>query len=180
MIQVESSRQLEEMEAAVSRAAQKHGAHVLSAIPFASLLSAEARRTAHDAIVFSVCHTGLYAALLAADVRFAAFLPCRIAAVRLGDSVRLEAMSPKHFSEYLSRPDLDHLVTPLEALLRDIMEEAAHAAAAQPHAARPADAQLGAHEEQMSMRAPIPPRIDRRGTKVEELAGTGKIDAPGG
>lgn len=180
MIQVESSRKLEEMEAAVCRAAQKHGAHVLSAVPFAVLLSGEARRATYDAITFAICHTDLYGALLGGDVRFAAFLPCRIAAVRLGDTVRLEAMSPKHFSEYLNRPDLDHLVTPLEALLRDIMEEAAQAPAAQPHAARPADAQLGAHEEQMSMRAPIPPRIDRRGTKVEELAGTGKIDAPGG
>jgi uncharacterized protein (DUF302 family) len=180
MIEVESARKLEEMETAVCRAAQKHGAHVLSAVPFAVLLSEEARRATHDAITFAICHTDLYAALLAGDIRFAAFLPCRIAAVRSGDGVRLEALSPKHFCEYLNRPDLDHLVTPLEALLRDIMVEAAHAAAAPPPAARPVDAQLGAHEEQMSMRASIPQRIDRHGTKVEELAGTGKIDAPGG
>ena len=180
MIQVESTHKLEEMEAALLRAAQKHGAHVLSVTPFGVLLSQEGRRATHDAISFAICHTELYAALLAGDIRFAAFLPCRIAAVRQGDGVTLEAMSPKHFCEYLHRPDLDRLVTPLETLLREMMEEAAQPVVAAAPAARSVDGLLGAHEGQVSSRAPIPPRIDGHGTKVEDLAGTGKIDAPGG
>jgi hypothetical protein len=30
------------------------------------------------------------------------------------------------------------------------------------------------------MRASIPQRIDSHGTKIEDIAGTGKLDAPGG
>jgi hypothetical protein len=39
---------------------------------------------------------------------------------------------------------------------------------------------IGATEEQMDAHATVPQRIDRIGTKVEDLAGTGEQDAPGG
>lgn len=38
----------------------------------------------------------------------------------------------------------------------------------------------GATEDQVNMRGSIPQRIDRRGTKVEDLAGTGQHDSQGG
>jgi hypothetical protein len=39
---------------------------------------------------------------------------------------------------------------------------------------------IGATEDQMDSRDTIPQRIDRKGTKVEDLAGTGEHDSPGG
>ena len=39
---------------------------------------------------------------------------------------------------------------------------------------------IGATEDQMDARGTIPQRIDRIGTKVEDLAGTGEQDSPGG
>jgi hypothetical protein len=39
---------------------------------------------------------------------------------------------------------------------------------------------IGATEEQMSAGGAIPQRIDKRGTKVEDLAGTGEHDSSGG
>ena len=39
---------------------------------------------------------------------------------------------------------------------------------------------LGATEDQMSLRGMVPQRINREGTKVEDLAGTGEYEAPGG
>jgi len=39
---------------------------------------------------------------------------------------------------------------------------------------------IGATEEHIDARATIPQRIDRIGTKVEDLAGTGEHDSPGG
>jgi len=39
---------------------------------------------------------------------------------------------------------------------------------------------LGATEDQMNMRGTVPPRVDKRGTKVEEMAGTGEQDSRGG
>ncbi len=60
---------------------------------------------------------------------------------------------------------------PLERLLRDTRRRLRHA-----------DPFLheGATESQMSERDQVPQRIDRHGTKVEDLVGTGKHDAPGG
>jgi len=179
MIQVQSTNRLEEMEAALCRAAQRHGAHLVSVTPLAVLLGEEARH-AQEALSFSVCHAELYAALLGADIRFAAWLPWRIAAVRTGEHVALEALPPRHACDYLGRPDLVPLAVRLETLLEGLMHEAAQAASAAPPHGRSPDAGLGAHESQMSARRPIPPRIDDHGTKIEDIAGTGKIDAPGG
>jgi hypothetical protein len=39
---------------------------------------------------------------------------------------------------------------------------------------------IGATEEQIDMRATIPQRIDNKGTKVEDEAGTGEVDSSGG
>jgi len=39
---------------------------------------------------------------------------------------------------------------------------------------------MGATEDQIDMRGTVGQRIDNRGTKVEEEAGTGEIDAAGG
>ena len=39
---------------------------------------------------------------------------------------------------------------------------------------------IGATEDQMDIRDTVPQRIDRRGTKVEDEAGTGEHDSYGG
>lgn len=39
---------------------------------------------------------------------------------------------------------------------------------------------IGATEDQVDMRDTVPQRIDRKGTKVEDEAGTGKHDSAGG
>jgi hypothetical protein len=51
---------------------------------------------------------------------------------------------------------------------------AAHAGAG------PTDASVGATENKTDLRDTVPQRVDRRGTKIEDLAGTGQHDAPGG
>jgi len=134
-----------------------------------------------DASVFCVCAQELYNALLAADVRMSAFLPCRIAAYTEGGGAVFETVSPLDFCRLLNRPDLAPLALPLENLLRAIMEEAGKPLAA---VSRAATAEhrggVGATEEQMNTRGAIPQRIDCHGTKVEELGGTGEHDAQGG
>jgi hypothetical protein len=39
---------------------------------------------------------------------------------------------------------------------------------------------IGATEDQMDIRGAIAQRIDRKGTKIEDLAGTGEHDSNGG
>lgn len=180
MIHVESTHSLQQMETALCRAAQRNGACVIAITPFAPLFSEAAPSALEGATSFTVCHTAIYSALIAADIRFAAFLPCRIAAVSWGEGVSLETISPGHYCALLDRPDLDGVVESLDVLLRAIMEDAARTSLApvRPHPV--VSSKLGAREGQGSMTAPIPQRIDCHGTKIEDLAGTGKVDAPGG
>ncbi len=39
---------------------------------------------------------------------------------------------------------------------------------------------IGATEDQIDIRGAVPQRIDRKGTKIEDLAGTGEHDSAGG
>jgi hypothetical protein len=39
---------------------------------------------------------------------------------------------------------------------------------------------IGATENQMNSQGTVPQRLDSHGTKVEDLAGTGEQDSPGG
>jgi hypothetical protein len=59
------------------------------------------------------------------------------------------------------------------------MEPAAEPETAPKAAARKLSG-IGATEDQMNARATVPQRIDSHGTKVEDLAGTGEQDSPGG
>ena len=163
MLQMHSTHRLEQIELRLRLAAERHGGSMLAA------------GTVGGAQAFTLCFSKLYEPLLATDVRFAAFVPCRVAAWTKGDGVMLETVSPRECCRLLHRPELEPLAAPLEEMLRRVMEEAAHGT----HA----DAGLEerpATEDQVNMRAALPQRLDCHGTKVEELAGTGVHDAQGG
>ncbi len=179
MLVIRVEQPLDRLEAALRGAAQRHNANVLSVVHLGQLLRVKEPSSSNDAIVYTICRPDLSAALLAADIRFAAFIPCRVAAFESGGAVMLEALTPSEMCSILERPDLAGLAAELEATLRGILEEAAKPAETHPHrAAR--SLTLGATEEQVYARGMVPQRIDCHGTKVEELAGTGQHDSSGG
>src|SRR6516164_9189291 len=49
-----------------------------------------------------------------------------------------------------------------------------------PHGGGATDASVGATENKTDMADTVPQRVDRYGTKIEDIAGTGQHDAPGG
>jgi hypothetical protein len=175
MLHAKSVHTLEEIEHALRIAAQRHGGRILA-------VSHMGKAGEGEALAFTVCLTELYAPLLAADSRFAAFLPARIAACREGEGVRLETISPDEYCRLLNRPDLIDTAAPLESALRAILDDAAQFPAASVQATRAGirTSGLGATEEQVNLRASLPQRIDCHGTKVEDLGGTGIHDAQGG
>jgi len=181
MLEVTSEQGLDTIEAALRRAAHRHGVGLLGVQSAGQLLREKGAPVPREALVFSLCHPDLFAALLEADIRTAALLPCRVAAYQEGPQVVLQAMAPSDFGRLLNRPDLVQLTGPMETLLRQILEEAAQGLPAVPHPDVAVHrGGIGATEDQVSVRAALPQRIDCRGTKIEELAGTGKHDAPGG
>lgn len=163
-----SSLQLNEVEPVLRRAARRRRANISAVEPLGA------------ATVYTILQPDLYSQLLAADVRFSAFLPLRISAYEQANGVTLLAASPVEFAQTLDRPDLASLAANLENLVNEFLDESMRPKAM---AARPgghAESALGATEDQMNMRGTVPQRIDRRGSKVEELAGTGEQDSPGG
>ena len=165
MLQIHTTQSLPALEAGLRAAATRHGASVLAVSRFDEFLPA-------GAAAFTMCFADLYAPLLRADIRFAAFLPSRIAVCRKGDGYLLETISPAEYCRMLQRPDLQPVAADLETALRAVMEEAVRRA--------PLEADHPSTEDQVNMRAAVPQRIDCRGSKVEELAGTGAHDAQGG
>jgi len=180
MLQIRSTVALEDIEAALRAAAQRHNAS-LTVVSQLGQPRPEGGKNPREAFVFTLCLSKLYTVLLSADIRFASFLPCRVAAWRDSGGVVLEAMTPSEYCRLLGRADLEPAAAPLETALREILEDASRpmtaSARVRPGAGPSA---WGATEDQVNMRYALPQRIDCRGTKVEDEGGTGSHDAPGG
>jgi len=181
MLHIRSTVKLEDIESVLKTAAHRRNARVTVISHLGQPRRAEAAGGAHEALVFTIYHPKLHAALLTADLGFAGFLPCRIAAVPQGDGVMLQALTPSEFCRILGRADLEPLAAPLDELLRAILEDSAKPMTAAAKA-RPAaeGSRWGATEDQVNMKATIAQRIDYRGTKIEDEAGTGTHDSSGG
>ncbi|MGD0777933.1 MAG: DUF302 domain-containing protein [Candidatus Solibacter sp.] len=175
MLQIHTTQGLDQIEVGLRMAAQRHGGRILAVSHVGQLLQPEMDLKGADAIVFTMCFPSLYSPLLRADIRFAAFLPSRIAACAVGSGIFLETIPPREYCRLLHRPEVEPLAAALEDTLRLVMDEAAHGVHA---SAAPGD--RVSTEDQVNMRATLPQRIDCLGTKVEELAGTGVPDTQGG
>ncbi len=178
MLQARTALPLEAVEGALRRAAQKHQAHLIASTHVGRHLTPGAAPC--DASVFSICQADLYAGLLDGDIRMSVFLPCRVAAYTDAGQVVLATVSPLEFCRILNRPDLSPFAAPLESLLTAILEEAAASPSGPAHHAPGLRGALGATEDQVNQRGMVPQRIDRHGTKVEDMAGTGEHDTQGG
>src|SRR5690349_1623757 len=129
MLQIRTNKRLDQIELGLRRAAEHHGASVLSATHVGQVIPENAVKPGTDAVVFTLCLADQYARLLSEDIRFAAFLPSRVAACSDGAAVMLEAISPREFCRILHRPDCEGLAKDLEDSMRTILEEAAAPAA---------------------------------------------------
>lgn len=174
MLRMRTTLRLDQIEMGLRNSAERHGGSVLAASHISQLLQGQPVLKGADAVTVTLGFPELYAPLLRSDIRFAAFLPSRVALCESADGVSLEAVSPREYCRILHRAEVEPLAVALEDVLRLVMDEAAHR---QP---RGAEAEHSATEDQINMRATVPQRIDRRGTKTEELAGTGVHDAQGG
>jgi uncharacterized protein (DUF302 family) len=179
MLEIHTTQRLDQIEVSLRLAAERHGGGVLAVSHIGQLLKEDKHPEDVDALTFTVCFPDLYASLLHADVRFAAFLPGRIAACAWKDGAFLEAISPKEYCRMLHRPEIEPLAVMLEDRIRVVMEEAAGKRTFVAGAGG-VTVEHRATEDMINMRAALPQRIDCLGTKVEELAGTGEHDSPGG
>ncbi len=159
---------LTEIEAVLRRAGRRRRANISAVEPL------------RNALVFTVWQPELYAQVLAADLRFSALLPLRISAYEQGGGVMLLAASPMEFAQALGRAELSSIAANLENLVNEFLDEATRPAVMTAKSGGHAESALGATEDQMNMQGTVPQRIDRFGSKVEEMAGTGEQDSPGG
>ncbi len=163
-----SPLKLNEVENALRRAVRRRRASI------------SAVEQAGAATVFTILQPELYEMLLSAEIRFAVFLPCRIVAYEAENRVNLVAESPADFAREFHRPDLDGIAAAAETILIEMLDQATRPLTQAAGSGGHAESGLGATEDQMNMRGAVPQRIDSRGSKVEELAGTGEQDSPGG
>jgi len=181
VFEIRSSARLDEIESILKAAAQRHNAHVTVISHLGRAHHTADASGPTEALVFTFYHPKLHTTLLAADIRFAGFLPCRVAAWPDAGGVMLQALMPSEFCRILGRPDLETQAAPLDDVLREIVEGAASPLTVAARARRESvPSRWAATEDQVNMRAALPQRIDYRGTKIEDEAGTGSHDAFGG
>jgi uncharacterized protein (DUF302 family) len=182
MLHIRSTVKMDDIEAVLRAVAHRHNANVTVVSHLGQPHRADdAAGGPREAIVFSFYHPKLYTALLSADIRFAGYLPCRVAAWQEPEGVMLQALAPSEYCRILGRADLEPLAAPLDGVLQGILEDAAHPLTAAARS-RPGveTSRWGATEDQVNMQLTLPQRIDYRGTKIEDEAGTGTHDSSGG
>ena len=112
MLQIHATQRLNQIEIGLRMAAERHGGSVLAVSHVGHLLRPQQGIEGADAVVFTLCFSDLYAALLRSDIRFAAFLPSRIAVCAKGGGVFLETISPREYCRLLHRPEVEPLALP--------------------------------------------------------------------
>ena len=179
-----SDNSLEEMDICLRQAAEQHGCSIFGEYDLSGKLRDKGLPTGWKIRVYELCDPIAYAKLLERNPAMGAVLPLRICVHEIEKGVQLSAVSLAGVARSMEDPDMVPLVQEMEMALREIMS-----AASRPHHSRVAAAghpkhdpflHEGAMEGQVSQRGQIPQRIDQVGTKVEDLAGTGRHDAPGG
>src|SRR5271167_2096202 len=121
MLQIRSTVKMEDIESVLKAVADRHNAHVTVVSHLGQPHHVEAAGSPREALVFTFYHPKLHTALLAADIRFAGFLPCRMAAWPEADGVMLQALTPSEFCRILGRADLEPLAAPLDQVLEGIL-----------------------------------------------------------
>ena len=178
MVQVHSAHRLDQIEIALRMAAERHGGSVLAVSHIGQLLNREHVPGEVDAISFTVCFAELYSPLLNAEVRFAAFLPSRIAACAKGAGASWRLSLPAKSAGCSIVRISSRRLPPWNKLCGRSWKRRRNRTP--PAESRRRGGEHRATEDQMNMRAALPQRIDCRGSKIEELAGTGAHDAQGG
>src|ERR1039457_5562730 len=112
MLQSRSTVKLDDIESVLKAVAHRHNANVTVVSHLGQPHQVEAAEGPREALVFTFYHPKLHTALLAADIRFAGFLPCRVAAWPEADGVMLQALAPSEFCRILGRSDLEPLTVP--------------------------------------------------------------------
>src|ERR1017187_6255332 len=115
MLQIRSNVKLDDIEAVLKTVAHRHNANVTVVSHLGQPHHVEAGGGPRGALGFTLSPPKLYASLLAADIRFAGFLPCRVAAWPEGDGVMLQALTPSGYCRVLGRADLESLAAPLRS-----------------------------------------------------------------
>ena len=152
LIERMSTLKLDEVEPNLRAAAQRMGASVTRQEIFGG------------AALFTIEHPSLYETLLAADIRFFAFLPCRIAVIAYHGGLKLMSLSPIQFAADCP-PEVTTAAAALENVIFEILVDLER---------------FPSTEEQMDTANTVPQRTDSIGSKIEDLAGTGSQDSPGG
>ncbi|MGO4882201.1 MAG: hypothetical protein ACLP59_15415 [Bryobacteraceae bacterium] len=181
MLHIRSAVNLDDIESVLKAVAHRRNARVTVISHLGQPRRTEPADGAREALVFTIYHPKLHSALLAADMAFAGFLPCRIAALPDGDGTMLQALTPSEFCRILGRADLEPVAAPFDDLLRGILKDATKPLTVSARTRLGAeDSRWSATEDQVNMQATVAQRIDYRGTKIEDEAGTGTHDSSGG
>jgi uncharacterized protein (DUF302 family) len=141
-----SARKLTDVEPILRNAARQMGAPVVQ------------KELVNGATVFTIEHPGLYEKLLSADIRFAVFLPCRIAISDYRGGLKLTAISPIQFANHPDDPDVAAAAAALENVLLEILVDLEDTEGT---------------DQPVDMADTVPQRF-------EDQAGTGEQDSPGG
>jgi uncharacterized protein (DUF302 family) len=122
---VESAKPLETVAADLAQAVVNHKFGVLGVHDLKQTMARKGVEFGRECRIFEVCNPQQAKRVLEANLEISTALPCRISVYEEGGRTRLATIKPTAMLSLYPNPELKHVAEEVEAVIEQIMAEAA-------------------------------------------------------
>lgn len=125
LVNVESSRSVEEVRDRLEEKAKEKGFGVLSVHEVSRILQEKGQPIDYPCVIVEICQPASASRVLSRNPYIATALPCRIAVFERDGRTVLSTLAPTTMLEMFDEPELADTAREVEEIIREIMEESA-------------------------------------------------------
>ncbi len=125
LINVESSKSVEEVKGKLEEVAKSKGFGVMSTHEVTNILENKGHPINYGCVIVEICQPKAASRVLSKNPYISTAMPCRVAIFEKDGKTVLSTVAPTKMLEMYDEPELSSIAQEIEALVKDIMEESA-------------------------------------------------------
>ncbi len=125
LINVESSKSVEEVRGKLEEVAKSKGFGVMSTHEVTNILENKGHPINYGCVIVEICQPKAASRVLSKNPYISTAMPCRVAIFEKDGKTVLSTVAPTKMLEMYDEPELSDIAQEIEALVKEIMEESA-------------------------------------------------------
>ena len=125
LINVESSKSIEEVRRKLEEVAKSKGFGVMSTHEVTNILQSKGHPINYGCVIVEICQPKAASQVLSKNPYISTAMPCRVAIFEKDGKTVLSTIAPTKMLEMYDEPELSSIAQEIEALVKEIMEESA-------------------------------------------------------